>query len=128
MGIIFRLFSYLYHLVLCLFLLAISGVALMSHGQLKLDMLPWKGDMLLHWVFFGSIVGILAIILAMTGVFRFLFPLWTLLVFVLMVRGFLLTPYTFQGKDSFYQTLWIIGGAFIAFLASLTLLRKPRRR
>lgn len=127
MGIVLRLYSYLYHLLLCLFLVGISSVAIMSHGELNLEMLPWKGYTLLHWVFFGSIVGLISIFLAITGIFRFLFPLWTLVVLALMVRGYILTSYTFEGKDPFYFTLAIIFGALIAFLASLTLLRKSRR-
>jgi len=128
MGTVLRLYSYLYHLLLCLFLLGISSVAIISHGDLKLDMLPWKGDVLLHCVFFGSIAGLISIVLAITGIFRFLFPLWTLLVLVLMVRGYILTSYTFEGKNSFYVTLAMIFGALIAFLASLTLFWKRRRR
>jgi len=72
--------------------------------------------------------GILSIVLAITGIFRFLFPLWALTVLVMMVRGFLLKSYTFEGKPDFVSVLWLIGGAVLAFLASLTLLRARRSR
>lgn len=100
----------------------------MSSNTLKMPMLPWTGTDLNWWLFWGSIVGISSVVLAITGIFRFLFPLWALVVLVLMVRGYLLQPYTFAGRDAFESTLWLIGGALLAFLASLTLFRMRRRR
>ena len=47
--------------------------------------------------------GFLSIILAITGTFRFLFPIWALIVLVLMFQGFLLKPYTFEGKPRLLQ-------------------------
>lgn len=123
-----RLYSYLYHLVLALFLLGLSTVALISSNQLRLPMLPWSGAELNHWLFWGSLFGIVSIVLAVTGVFRYLFPLWSLTVLALMVRGFLIVPYPFPSRDSFYFALWLMAGALLAFLASLTLFRlRPRR-
>ena len=128
MATILRLYSYLYHLVLALILFAISGVAMASDVHtLNLAMFPWKGDELIHWLFYGSIAGLVTIALAVTGVFRYLFPVWTLIVFVMMVRGFLILPYTFTGKDEFYSVLVLIAGAFVAFLSSLTLFKSDRR-
>lgn len=125
---ILRVFSYLYHLILCLFLLGLSIVATSSSNTLRLSMLPWSGATLSSWLLWGSIAGILAIILAVTGIFRFLFPLWTFAVLVLMVRGFFLGGYTYEGKDAFYSTLWLVAGALLAFVASLTLFRPARKR
>ena len=128
MATLLRLYSYLYHLVLTLILIAISGIAIASDVHtLNLAMFPWKGDELIHWVFYGSIAGLVTIALAVTGVFRYLFPVWTLIVFVMMVRGFLILPYTFTGKDEFYKVVWLIAGAFVAFLGGLTLFRSDRK-
>ena len=128
MATLLRLYSYLYHLVLCLFLLGMSGLAKASDAHnLNLSMLPWKGDELINWVFYGSLVGLIAIVLAITGMFRYLFPVWTLIVAVLMFRGFLIQGYVFSGKDQFYAILALILGALFAFLGSLTLLKKQRR-
>ena len=128
MVTLLRLYSYLYHLVLALILFAISGVAIASDVHtLNLAMFPWKGDELIHWVFYGSIAGLAAIAFAVTGIFRYLFPLWTLTVFVMMARGFLILPYTFTGRDEFHAVLMLIAGAFGAFLSSLTLFKSDRR-
>src|SRR6185369_14268724 len=106
MATLLRLYSYLYHLVLALVLFAISGVAITSDVHtLNLPMFPWKGDELIHYIFYGSIFGLVAIALAMTGVFRYLFPIWSLIVLGMMVRGFLILPYVFTGKDEFYRVL-----------------------
>src|SRR4051794_1731553 len=125
---ILRVYSYLYHLVLCLFLLGLSIVASGSSTTVSLPMLPWSGSELKTWLLWGSLAGLVSIVLAITGMFRWLFPLWTLLVLVLMFQGFMVKPYTFEGKPAFYSTLWLIGGALLAFVASLTLFRSSRRR
>ena len=55
---ILRIFSYLYHLVLGLFLLIISSLTLFSKGHiLRLEMLPWDDPVLSYIVFFGTLVG-----------------------------------------------------------------------
>ena len=123
-----RLYSYLYHLVLALFFLGIATVALISSNQLKMPMMPWSGSQLNQWLLWLSLLGLLSIVLAVTGIFRYLFPAWALFVLVLMLRGFILTPYPFSGRDSFYTALWLLAGATLAFLASLTLFRVNRRR
>ena len=127
-ALILRVYSYLYHLVLCLFSMGVAVVAMSSPSTLNLSMLPWSGSDLTTWLLWGGLAGLISIILAVTGVFRFLFPLWALVVLVLMVQGFLIKPYTFEGKASFYNVLWILAGALLAFLASLTLFRSTRKR
>ena len=124
-----RVYSYLYHLVLCVFLLGMAIVAKSGTGLLKLDVLPWDGAELAQWLLWGSIAGLVSIFLAITGIFKYLFPVWTLVVVVMMIRGYLLQPYTYAGKEPFYQTLLLIGGALLAFFASLTVFgaRKKRR-
>jgi hypothetical protein len=113
---------------LCLFLLGVAILAMLSTSMLRIDVLPWTGDDLVQWLLWGSLAGILSIILAVTGIFRYLFPIWTLLVVVMLIRGYLLQPYAFAGREPFYQTLWLIGGALLAFLASLTLFGRKKRR
>jgi hypothetical protein len=126
---IFRLFAYAYHLILALYLLGISVVALSSNNILRMPFLPWSGEALTAWLMGGSILAILSILLAVTGVFRYLFPLWAFAALAVMVRGFILRPYTFEGgKAEFQQIMIIIGLGLLAFLASLTLLRSPKKR
>jgi len=125
-AMILRVYSYLYHFVLCLFLMGVAALAISSPSILNLAMLPWSGSDLKTWLLWGGLAGLISIILAITGVFRFLFPLWTLTVVILMVQGFLIKPYIFEDETSFYRVLWMIAGAALAFLASLTLFRPTR--
>src|SRR5436190_11481990 len=68
---IMRYFAYLFHALLALFLIAISGLAMASGGgDLRLKMLPWEGDTLERVVLVGAIVGLVTVILAMRGVLR----------------------------------------------------------
>ena len=58
--------GYLYHGLLCLVLLVISGLAMLAGAQtLRLGMLPWTGSTLLFVLIFGTVLGLL--IVAITG-------------------------------------------------------------
>jgi hypothetical protein len=123
-GLLLRLYSYLYHLVLSLFLLGLAIITMASgQNNLVLNMLPWKGEELTRWVLALSLIGLITTLLAITGVFRFLFPLWCLAVVVLMIRGFFLSPFVFSGPEQFRSVIWLVVGAVVAFLASLMLYR-----
>ena len=97
---IMRYFSYLFHAVLALSLVLLSGIAITSGvGSLRLGMLPWSGDTLNYVLFFGALVGLLTVLLAMKGVLRFLFLIWAFLVFVLLVKGYIFSRYSFQPNE-----------------------------
>ena len=62
--------------------------------------------------------------LAMTGWMRFLFPLWVFFVVVILFRGYMFSPYTFDGSQGFRQALYFFGAALLAFIGSLTVFRR----
>ena len=74
-----------------------------------------------RWIMGLGIVGLICVFLAVTGIFRWIFPLWTLFVFGMMLRGFFLTPYDFGGESNFKGAAWLTFGAFGAFI------EQPRR-
>jgi hypothetical protein len=121
LGTILRIYSYLYEFLLSLVLVAIGGLTLSSGlHNLKLPMLPWTGAALTYWVFWLGVAGIVITLLAVTRVFRYLFPLWCLFIFVMMVRGFFLSGgFVFSGPAQFKAVVWLVIGALGAFLASL---------
>ena len=125
-GFLLRLWSYVSHLVLSLFLLLLALISATSHQRLKLGMLPFSDDRMLIGLVTLGVAGLICTLLAMTGRFRYLFPLWAAVVLVLMVKGFILSPYTFPNADAFRVALWLIFGALCAFLGALWVL-KPRR-
>lgn len=119
-GSLLRAFSYIFHLILALFFLAISVVALLA-GQhnLSLRMLPWRGEGLTLWLLGLSLFAILAVVLAVSGRVRLLFTLWTVVVLILMVRGFFLTNYHFSGPSGARDAVLLTAGALAAFFGSL---------
>jgi hypothetical protein len=125
-GFLLRLFSYLFHLVLGFFLLAIAIVAGFSHQPLNMGMLPFSDDNVLRGVFLLALAAITTTLLAIARVVKFLFPLWAAVALYLLVRGFLFSPYWFPDTDSFKTALLLIGGAFLALIGALWTL-KPRR-
>jgi hypothetical protein len=91
-----RIFSYSFHGLLVTFLLAVSGLALSSGaGKLSFRMLPWTGDTLIFVLFFGSLFGLLTLILALGGKTSALFFLWCLAVAVLLAKGYVFSWYHF---------------------------------
>lgn len=109
-----RIFSYFFHGLLALFLLAISALALSSGHSLHLDMMPWHGESLAYWLFFSALAGLISVLLAIRRSWRVLFLLWSLIVLVFMVRGFFLSPYHFSSRADFYRALYLTLGALIA--------------
>jgi hypothetical protein len=123
-----RLFSYLFHGLLALFLMGVSGLALTSGApSLDLGMLPWTGMTLAWVVFAGAFVGLLSVLLAIASRWRILFFLWSLAVAVLLVRGYLFSGYRFQpGGVSIAAGLTVC--SLLAILGAWFQLFRPRVR
>jgi len=109
-----RAFSYLFHGLLTLFLLAISIVAWSSGQPLQLGMLPWQGRPLTWWLLCASLAGLASVILAIFRKWRALFFLWSLAVLAMMAQGFFLSHYHFAGPAEFRGALYLTAGALIA--------------
>lgn len=122
-----RVFAYAFHLALALFLIGVGLVALSSGTTLTLGMLPWEGVVLTRMAVFLGAAGILCVALAVTGAARWLFPLWTLFVLIMMLRGFFLSSYTFSGESEFKSAVWMTVGTVVAFAGSLSLFKRRRR-
>jgi len=121
-----RVYAYLFHLLLALLLLGMGFVALLSHKDLTLGMLPWHGTTVVPAVLAMGAVGFVCVVLAMTGAVRWLFPLWALFALAMMFRGFFVSSYAFSNAAEFRFAVWVTVGALLAFLASLSLLRRRR--
>src|SRR5262245_11760157 len=110
---VFRFYSYLFHAILALFLIALSGVTIASGvPNLQLGMLPWTGPTLVHVLLFGSLFGLVTVFLTLRGilVFRVLFLLWALAVVYFLVKGYILSGYRFAPEE-FTRACWLTGGA-----------------
>jgi hypothetical protein len=123
-----RVFSYLFHGLLTLFLLGLSIVALSSGQTLQLEMLPWQGRPLTWWLFAAALAGLASVILAICRKWRPLFFLWSLVVLGMMARGFFFSHYYFAGPPEFHRALYLTAGALIAvFGAWFQARREPLR-
>jgi hypothetical protein len=113
-----RFCSYLFHALLALFLIAISGLAIASGApNLHLDMLPWRGSTLVHILFFGSFAGLLTLILALYGTLRPLFFLWSLAVAVLLLKGYMFSGYRFAPGE-LKTAAWLTALAWLALIGA----------
>ncbi len=123
-----RVYAYLFHLALSLFLVGVGFIAVTSQNNLTLGMLPWQGAALTRAILILGVLGIICVALAVTGIARWIFPLWTLVVLGMLVRGFFVSSYSFSGAGEFKTAVWLTIGALVAFLASLSLFGRRRRR
>jgi hypothetical protein len=125
-----RFLSYIFHGLLCLILLAMSVVAMVAGSQsLNLQMLPASLAGSVKLLFLCALFGLVTVILAIRGSLRPLFFLWSLVVVVLLVKGYLLGGYHFVPGE-FQRVLYLIAGSLIALLGSwLSMTRElfPRR-
>jgi hypothetical protein len=121
-----RVYAYVFHLLLALLLLGMGFIALISHKDLTLGMLPWQGATVVPAVLALGAVGFVCVVLAVTGAARWLFPLWTLFALVMMFRGFFMSSYAFTSAAEFRYAAWGTLGALVAFLASLSLWSRRR--
>jgi hypothetical protein len=123
-----RIFSYLFHGLLTLFLLGLAIVALSSGQPLQLTMLPWEGQPLTYWLLGTALIGLISVVLAIFRKWRPLFFLWSLLVLAMLVRGFFLSHYYFTGPSEFHDALYLTAAALIAVLGAwFQMRRRPLR-
>jgi hypothetical protein len=120
-------YSYLFHLLLSIFLLGAASISAASRQPLNLRMLPFTQETMLSGVLVLGAIGLVATMLAMLRIFRYLFPVWAAIVLYFMVRGFLFSTYAFSDKKGFESALWLIVGALAAFIGSLWALKRRRR-
>ena len=126
-GMLLRIYSYLFELLLAVFLLGLSLVSILSGSDLHLEMLPWKRTQLTYWLLSVALIGLLSILLAWLGRLRFLFLVYSLVIFGLLVRGYFLGGYSFSGKDEFHLALELTFGALLAIFGAWSQFRKKRR-
>ncbi len=123
---ILRAFGLIFHLLLAMFLFAISALA-WGTGQhtLQLGMLPWQGSALTMWLFFSGLAGIAITVLAAKRVLPVLFVLWSLAVAVMVVRGYFFSSYSFGGR-SIDLALYLTAGSLVALIGSIYQARPQR--
>jgi len=129
LKLLLRLLSILFHTLLALFLIGVSGVALLSGLKaLQLGMLPWTGSTLVNVVFLGAILGLLTIVLAVLGRLRILFFVWSLTVAYFVIKGYFLSGYRFVPGEA-TKALYLTIASLLAILGAwFQMWSGPKRR
>lgn len=130
LAALLRIYSCLFHVAFGLFLLVVALLAASPGAKLNLEMLPWQDEtMQVYGLIASGLAAIVLAVLALRGKWRVLFLLWTVLVFVFMIRGYFFSSYTFPDEEAFRNAVYLIlgslvsiGGAWSAFRR-----RKPSR-
>jgi hypothetical protein len=124
-----RFLSYLFHGLLCLMLLAMSALSMAAGATtLNLGMIAWTGATTTYILLLCALFGLLTVILALRGTMRPLFFLWSLVVTVVLVKGYFLSSYHFEPGDV-NPALYLTGGSLIALLGSwFCMTAKPQAR
>ncbi len=141
-GTVMRIFSFAFHILLGLVMMAVSFVAWAS-GQhtLQVPILPWTGETLTYCLFFSGLAGILVTALAVKRVIPVLFLVWSLVVLAMLVRGYFLSGFnfgyaTYSMGSALKQLLlstafWMVVAALVAVIGSIMQVRRggvPARR
>lgn len=120
-----RWYSYLFHAILGLFLLAVAVLALATGPHvLQLGMLPGSGLTLACILLFGSLLGLASAVLAFTGRLRLLFFSWSLVVAVVLLKGYMFGAYRFTpGKAG--MGIELLAAAWLALVGAWVVMRDP---
>jgi hypothetical protein len=112
----FRIYSYLFHALFAFFLFGIAVVSMLSgRNTFRFPLLPWEGPTLAFWLVGLAAAGILSLLLAMKGILRQLFFLWSLAVLVLVLRGYFFSTYAFTpGSGSLKMAICVVLAAAAA--------------
>ncbi len=126
-GAIMRIFSYLFHAGLGLFLLGISLVALINgRHNLRIDLLPWEGKALTFWLLFAALFGLASLLLAVRGKLKVLFFIWSVVVVAMLVRGYIFSGYYFGGAGALMNAVYLTLASILAAVGSwLRFRQKP---
>lgn len=125
MRTLLRVYAWLFGLGLSLCALALSLIALASGtNNLKVPIFSFEGARVTWWLLALGLAGLVAVLLSVTGIFRWLLPLWMIVAFILLFRGYFAGPYTFAGAAGFRGAAFLTFGALLGFACSLV---PPRR-
>ncbi|MGA2183402.1 MAG: hypothetical protein ABSH47_10260 [Bryobacteraceae bacterium] len=127
MRTVARTCACLYELLISLAALGLAWLALSSGLHMRLPMFHAEGPRLTGWLLTSGIVGVVTVLLAVTGVARWPLSLWALVVFVVLFRAYFLSAYTFSGASGFWGAVCFTGGALVAFASSLVPARSRGR-
>lgn len=127
-----RAYAYLYFAGISALLTGIALVAYLSgvHNLNTGGMMTQKGEDLTRFLLAIGIVGLVTIVLALLGKLRWLFPIYALVLTIMMFRWLFMSGYAFDDAEAFRHGILFIAGALLATVFSIYTFkgRKNRRR
>jgi len=126
MRLVARAYACVFELLVSLVALGLAWLSWADGLHLRLPMFYAEGASLNWWLLGVGVVGLVVVLLAMTGAARWPLALWALVVFVQLFRGYFLSTYQFSGRAGFWEAAWFTLAALLAFMGSLTPQRKRR--
>jgi hypothetical protein len=127
LGFLLRAYSYVFHLILSLFLI---GTALLttSGEQIRLTgLLPFNANNIVRGLLVLGAFGLISTFLAIAGIFRYLYAIWVTAILVLTIRGIFFSSYAFPDRHGFENALWFAFAVMAAFAGGISVLMRPRR-
>ena len=122
-----RVFAYLYHGALALFLLGVSILALTSGGaSLHLGMLPWHGGTLAWILLVSALLELVAVLRAIRRARPGLLFLWSLVVAFMLVKGYFFSSYRFAAGAGVRTALYLVIGSLLALVGAWVGVRRRR--
>ena len=125
-GLLLRIFSYLFHFLSGLFLLGVAVEATISHQPLNLPMLPFGDSNLLLGTYMLGIFALLATVLVWNRTFKYIFPLWAAGTVYALIKGFFFSSYVFDGTGDLKAAVLYLAASILAMIGAFWTL-KPRR-
>lgn len=114
-----RLYSFLFHGLFALFLLGLASLYLAGGNYtFRFYIFPWEGHTLAYVLLGLALAGIVVVLMAMNGAWRSLFFLWSVLVLLLILRGYFFSRYSFVRPGQLDTALWLILAAFLAAIGA----------
>jgi hypothetical protein len=128
-GILLRIYSYVFVIALSLAALVFSAVILASpHDGVRLGWLPWVGEASGAYAAVFGVAGLVAVFLAISGRARFLLTLFTLGALIVATRGLFFSAWKFEGMIAAENGLHFVLALFMAFLGSIPARQRRRYR
>jgi hypothetical protein len=125
-----RAYAYIYHFLLAAALTGIATVAYLSgvHNINTGGMMSLTGLQLTQCLLGIGLMGIVAVLLAVFGILRFLFPIYAAGAAFTLFRWFFASGYRFGSMEAFQWGIALFVGALGALLCSLLELKAGDRK
>lgn len=132
-GILLRIYSYVFVSALSLAALAFSAVILGSpHQSVRVGWLPWvaeaPGETLGACMAVFGVTGLVTVFLALSGRARILLTLFVLATLVVATHGLFFSSWRFSGLSATLNAVHFVLALFMAFLGSIPISRRPSYR